>query len=254
MDPLFEYPTFYVDDSAVEISGKKHVILAAIAFRDEDRVLTDWLSQKSMFGLPPHQEVKWGNRSLSFEQRREFVPILNRGTGIVVIYEGNQQSAAVKLLEQVWSYAQQEGKKGFRVRFDKGIVQDWPELRKIAASYFPPCVGLSDHDSASEQLVQCADFLAGSVKLKIDFGLGTRDKNRKIDDQEIGITEIGFFFFAALRDCLWGEVRDYGDGIETYMPLKHTRNKGLTVVSSLAGEVLESAISFLDGDYMGSIR
>ncbi|MBZ5532253.1 MAG: DUF3800 domain-containing protein [Acidobacteriia bacterium] len=254
MDSPSEYPTFYVDDSITEIGGKKHVILAAITFPDEDQALTEWLSQKSAFGLPAYQEVKWGSKSVSIEKRREFVPILNKGTGIVVIYEGNQQAAALKLMEQIWSYSEQEKKKGFKVRFDKGIVQDWPELRKIAASYFSPCVGLSDHDSAGEQLVQCADFLAGSVKLKIDFGRGVRDQNQKIDDPEIGSTEIGFFFFAALRYCLWGEVKDYGDGIETFMPLKHTRNKGLVVVSSIANEVLESATALLDGDYMGCIH
>ncbi len=253
MDFPSEYPTFYVDDSVAEIAGRKHVILAGISFADEEQAISEWLNKKRLCGLPPYEEVKWGSRTLGFEQRREFVPTLNRGLGIAVIHEGGKQAAAEELLKQLWFYSNAENKQGFRARFDRGIIQDWPSFRKSANSYFPPCVGISEHDSASEQLLQCADFLAGCIKLKVSFGLGVRDPNQRIEHAKVGETELGFLFFAALRYCLWGDVKDYGDG-DICVPLKSTWNKGLVVVSSLPEETVSRAVAFLDGDYMGCIH
>lgn len=91
--------------------------------------------------------------------------------------------------------------------------------------FYPPCVGLSEHDSECEQLIQCADFLAGAVKLKVDFGLGKRDPNARVtvDGDVQGSKEemeLSFYFFAALRYCLWGDVRDFGDGLNAHRPMK----------------------------------
>jgi len=249
-----KFPTFYVDDSAVEIGGKRHSVLAAICFANEDEAISRWLLQKSNCGLPPVEEVKWNNQKLTLAQRREFIPILNRGTGIAVIYEGTRQAAAMRLIEQIWSYINSENKQGFRIRFDEGIIDDWNEAQRVASSYFPPCVGLSSHDSRSEQLIQAADFLAGSVKLQVDFGLGRRDRNEKIEFDPEGEMEIGYFFFATLRYCLWGEITDYGDGVNTFEPRKSTLNKGIVIVSSQSREVLEKAILELDGMFMGCIH
>ncbi len=249
-----KFPTFYVDDSAVEIGSKRHSVLAGISFGNEDEAISQWLAQKSACGLPHYEEVKWNNQKLTLEQRREFVPILNRGIAIAVIHEGTRQSAALRLIEQIWSYTHSENRQGFRVRFDKGIIDNWNEVHRAASSYFPPCVGLSSHDSECEQLIQAADFLAGSIKLQIDFGLGSRDPNKKIEFGREGEMEIGFFFFAALRYCLWGDIKDYGDGLNTVNPRKSTVNKGIVIVSSQPRDILDKAIVELDGMFMGCIH
>lgn len=254
MDAHSEFPTFYVDDSVAEIGGKKHTILAAISFGDEGDAIAAWLAQKATCGVPPYEEVKWNNKALTLEQRRDFVPILNKGTGIVVIHEGDRQAAALKLIEQIWSYAQEENKQGFRIRLDEGIARHWNELQNAANSYFPPCVGLSQHNSASEQLLQVADFLAGAIKLQIDFGLGFQNWSKTIELPEVGQTEIGFFFFAALRYCLWGKITDIGDGVDTFHPIKDTINRGIVVISSQPKEILEKATAQLEGLYMGCIH
>ena len=85
-------------------------------------------------------------------------------------------------------------------------------------------------------LVQYADFLAGAIKLKIDFGLGTRDPNIKVtvDGENPGSREEmeqSFYFFGALRYCLWGNVHDFGDGVNNYDPRKMVMGRGLVVIS-----------------------
>jgi hypothetical protein len=116
------------------------------------------------------------------------------------------------------------------------------------------------------------------IKLKIDFGLGTRDPNIKVRvDEEVGILneylvirimfaqagenpgskeemEQSFYFFAALRYCLWGHVRDFGDGVDSYDPRKMVMGRGLVVKSSAGREAIDKAVSFIDGDYMGCIH
>jgi hypothetical protein len=253
------YPTFYVDDSACDIAGKKHVILAALTFPDEEKAIADWLAKKQEFKIYPYDEVKWNDKSLPLEQRRAFVPLLNRAIGIVVLDGSTKQSAAERLCTQVWQYCHEEKKDGFRLRFDKDIVEDRQALKGHLRGFYPPCVGLSEHDSDHEQLIQYADFLAGAIKLKIDFGLGTRDPNVKVkvDGESPGSreeVELSFYFFATLRYCLWGHVRDFGDGVNTHDPRKMVMGRGFVVSSSAGAELVDKAISFIDGDYMGCIH
>ncbi len=60
----FEYPTFYVDDSACEIDSKKHVILAALTFPDEAKSIASWLDKKRECRLHSYDEIKWNNKSI----------------------------------------------------------------------------------------------------------------------------------------------------------------------------------------------
>lgn len=48
-----KFPTFYIDDSACEIAGKKHIILAALSFADEEKAINSWLCKKRELGLTP---------------------------------------------------------------------------------------------------------------------------------------------------------------------------------------------------------
>jgi hypothetical protein len=254
-----QYPTFYVDDSACDIAGKKHVILGALTFPDEQKAIADWLAKKREFGLHPYDEVKWNDRALPLEQRRAFVPLLNNGIGIVVLDDSGKQAAAERLCTQVWQYCHEEGKDGFRLRFDKDIIEDRRRLKTHLRGFYPPCVGLSEHNSDYEVLIQYADFLAGAIKLKIDFGLGTRNPNDRVtvNNETAGSkeeVEQGFYFFANLRHCLWGQVYDFGEGANGSEPRKMVEGAGLVVYSSSAREEIDKAISFIDGDYMGCIH
>lgn len=256
---IAEYPTFYVDDSACEIAGKKHVILAALAFHNEGKAIADWLNKKQEYRLHPYDEVKWSSRTVPLDQRRAFVPLLNDGVGIVALDDVGKQAAAELLCTQIWQYCHDEKKAGFRLRFDKDIIENQERLKRHLRGFYPPCVGLGEHDSAYEQLIQCADLLAGAIKLKVDFGLGARDPNKKVtvSSEVPGSTEetaLSFYFFAALRYCLWGRVSDYGDGVHTFYPKKSVIGRGFVIHSSVPRELLDKATSFIDGDYMGFIH
>jgi hypothetical protein len=256
-----KFPTFYIDDSACEIAGKKHVILAALSFADEERAINSWLCKKRELGLDAADEVKWNSMSIPIEQRREFVPLLNEGVGIVVVDDSSRQRAAERLCTQIGHYCREQDKAGFRLRFDKDIVENRNRLRGHLRSFGPPCVGLTEHNSEFEQLVQAADFLAGAIKLKVGFGLGIRNPNAKllVDSEFQGGPkeewEQGFYFSAALRYCLWGTVRDTGKGMEdTYHPEKSVLGRGLVISSTVPQAFLDKAVRFIDGDFMGCLH
>ena len=253
------FPTFYVDDSVCEIASRKHFILAAIQFRDEDIVLSYWAEQKLRFGLPPYEEVKWNSKRLTVEERRSFIPIVGSGTGIVAISDIDKQDAAKMICEQVWRYCTENSLLGFRIRFDRNIVSDWSELQSDVRAYHPPCVGLSEADSASEHLIQAADFLAGAVKLKIDFATGLRDPNQviKLSANHYAMRageecHVGWFMFGSLRYCIWGHTSAAPE--KPHDPWKATFGRGLVYHSSAADADVLQALSGLDGMFMGCIH
>ena len=107
------FPTFYVDDSACDIAGAKHIILSALTFPDEQKAIADWLAKKQEFKLHPHDEVKWNDSTIPLEQRRTFVPLLNNGIGIVVLDDSTKQAAAERLCTQVCNIAMKRARTGF---------------------------------------------------------------------------------------------------------------------------------------------
>jgi hypothetical protein len=255
------FPTFYIDDSACEIAGKKHVILAALSFADEEKAINSWLCKKRELGLDAADEVKWNSKSIPIEHRREFVPLLNESVGIVVVDESSRQSAAERLCTQIGQYCREQDTAGFRLRFDKDIVENRNRLGGHLRTLDPPCVGLTEHNSEFEQLIQAADFLAGAIKLKVGFGLGIRNPHAKllVDSEFQGGPkeewEQGFYFSAALRYCLWGSVRDAGEGTEdTYHPEKLVLGRGLVISSTVPQVFLDKAVSFIDRDFMGCLH
>ena len=144
-----------------------------------------------------------------------FVPLVGRGTGLVVIDDRTKQAAALQLWEQAWLYCQESEFSVFRFRFDRNTITDWDEFDRHARAYFQPCSGACEADSRREHLLQAADFLAGAVTSKIRFGLGEKDPNRKVavpreTSGTFGLAEgeceIGWCLFASLRPCIWSKV------------------------------------------------
>lgn len=94
-----KFATFYVDDSACEIAGRKHLILAAVAYDDESRILAEWNDLKFSLGLPPHEEARWSSKNLTIAQRRAFVPLASSGHALIVIDERSKHDAALLVCE-----------------------------------------------------------------------------------------------------------------------------------------------------------
>jgi hypothetical protein len=105
---IARFPTFYVDDSACDIAGKKHVILSALTFPDEQKAIADWLAKKQKLGLHPYDEVKWNDRTSPLDLRTAFVPLLNNSIGIIVLDDSTKQAAAERLCTQIWQYCHDE--------------------------------------------------------------------------------------------------------------------------------------------------
>jgi len=257
-----KFATFYIDDSTCEIAGRKHFILAAVAYDGESRILAEWNDLKSALGFPPHEEARWSSKNLTIAQRRAFVPPASSGHALIVIDERSKHDAALLICEQAWAFCSEEGYAGFRLRFDENIVTDWKGMKAHASAYFPPCVGLCEADSRYEHLIQAADFMAGAVKLQIDFGLGKRDSRMKVDlpldlanayalSGEEGC-ELGWFMFASLRYCIWGKTVAVAE--KPYEPWKTTLGRGLVIHSSVSEEEKQKATAELDSLFMGCIH
>lgn len=125
-----------------------------------------------------------------------------------------------------------------------------------------PCVGLCQASSRDEHLIQAADFLAGAVKLAIDFGLGNRDYNQKIMlapelSDRYGLSgdrgiELGWFMFVHLRYCIWGDVTAPAE--HPHQPWKTTSGRGLTSSSTVPEATMLKAAAHLDGLFMGCVH
>lgn len=258
-----KFITFYVDDSTCEIAGRKHFILAAASFDDEERVLTEWNNKRQKFGIPSNEEVRWSSKNLTIPQRRAFVPIASSSLAIIVIDERSKHDAALTICEQARSYCLEQNYDGYRLRFDENIVANWREMKERVAQHHPPCVGLCEADSKYEQLIQAADFIAGATKLQIDLDLGNRDPHLKIElSKELSEgyalsgdegCELGWFMFASLRHCIWGETPPRQEGIP-YEPWKSTLGRGLTIHSSVPIDEVNKATTGLDTLFMGCIH
>jgi hypothetical protein len=128
---------------------------------------------------------------------------------------------------------------------------------------FPPCIGLCEADSKFEHLLQTADFVAGAAKLQIDLGLGIRDPQLKIEltkETAEGYAlssdddcELGWFVFASLRNCIWGQTPAREEGLP-YEPWKSTLGRGLTIHSTASDDETRKATAGLDGLFMGCIH
>jgi hypothetical protein len=256
------FATFYVDDSTCEIAGRKHFILAAVAYDDESRILAEWSKMKSALGVPPYEEVRWSSKNLSIGQRRAFVPLASSGHALIVVDERSKHDAALLVCEQASLFCSEEGYAGFRLRFDENIVADWRGMKTHIRSIVPTCVGLCEADSQYECLIQAADFMAGATKLQIDCGLGKRDPQMKVNlPPELANAyalygeegcELGWFMFASLRYCIWGKTSVLPE--KPSEPWKTTLGRGLVIHSSVSEEEMQKAAAVLDGLFMGCIH
>ena len=255
-----QFGTFYVDDSSCEIGGQKHFILAAVTYgAAEDETVRAWMDKKTRFRMSMLEEVKWNSKNLSVEQRREFVPIACGGTVLIALHDRSKQDAAILLGRQVSRYCKESGLLGFRLRFDENIVCDWVEMRAELEASGLPCVGLCQVNSRDEQLIQAADFMAGAVKLVIDFGLGNRDHKQTITLREemanqYGLSvdqgiSLGWFMFVHLRHCIWG--RETPTHENNYDRRKSTIGRGLAFSSAMPDATILKATAHLEGFWMG---
>ena len=249
-------PVFYIDDTTVEISERKHVILASIRFEDEGVAISATLRCKSELGISFKEELKWNAKGATREQaysiRNAMLPVLARASGTVVIYEGTKAEAANAIAKQLSDYSRALGAPGFVCRFDRGIIGE-TRFAECAESLDPPCVGIAMIDSRSDPLLQAADLFAGFQKLRIDTGTGRVDAERLIRadvyDDETADYPLGWYLSVGLRYCLWGSCEGDKD-----QPTKINAGLGVRVYSSAPQEAISRALTYINSEYMGCIH
>jgi hypothetical protein len=257
--------TFYSDDSACEIQGKKHTIVGAIEFHDDKQALGSMLQCKQQLGIRLAEEIKWNSRSFSRVQREKItdylLPVLGRTTGFLSIVEGSdKQLAAIKLMKQLSEYCRTQKVDAFTVVFDKNIVQDVRRFDLALNSLLPGCMGWSEVDSSHNPLVQFADLFCGFQKLRIDVGSGTTDGTKLVNlefyEGEIAEYELRYYLFAGLRYSLWGKVRGTWDPSHSFIrePFKHNLGYGVRIISSVGRTAVLQALDELGTEFMGCIH
>ena len=219
--------TFYSDDSACEIQGKRHTIIGAIEFHDDKQALSSMLRCKQQLGIPLVEEIKWNSQKFTRAQREKMtdnlLPVLGNTSGFLCIVEGrDKQLGAVKLMKQLSEYCRTENSDAFTVVFDKSIVQDIKTFDLAIESLMPGCMGWSKKSIPGHNpLVQLADLFCGFQKLRIDFGSGQANGKKLVNvefyEGEIAEYELRHYLFAGLRYSLWGKVRGTWDSSHSFI-------------------------------------
>jgi hypothetical protein len=250
-------PTFYIDDTLVELGGIPHVLLAAVRFQNDALASAAVLRCKQALGIPLNAEVKWNPKKVTREQtfaiRGAMMPILSDASGTLVIHEGNKMDAARALAAQLSDYTREVSQaEGFVCRFDREIVE--PTLFANDSKLLtPPCIGLSVGDSHLDPLLQAADLFVGYQKLRFDIGIGRVDGNKRIPAEvyegEHDEYELSWYVRVGLRYCLWGVCVGDPD-----MPTKVNLGHGVRVFSSVSPDKVSIAISHLEEEYLGCIH
>ena len=242
---------FYADESWIDIEGKRHLIMGAIAPYDPESLSFQMLKLKTDVGLAPLYEVKWNMKGdLGTETRialtNGVADILHlECDGVISLVEGTDKNLAAKLLcEQVHDYCTEEGFPAFAIYYDEGMIPDQERLRQLleAEKDGPVCAGLQSVVSSSEQIIQCCDVFIGLFRQIMRHEI---EKIRKpiivyYDDlnKEVEMT-ISEYTQMITRFVLWGQCVD----IET--AIKHSTGRGFRVHSSMsatARKVLEKSI------------
>lgn len=205
-------PAFFVDETTLEIEGKKHFLIVAITFDDPQSKTTEIIKIKKALGIALSQEVKWNQQSLPAQVRYKLsdgmLSAVSDSTVLVSIIEGNDKEKACEfIVRQIADYSERP----FSVYLDRNLCPNVKKLWDFSVSLPGPaqCVSLQEVESSREQLVQCVDVFAGLFKTAIEHIVKGVNKSRQcydpISDNEYEDSIVGYIFEIA-RFCLPGDV------------------------------------------------
>ncbi len=250
---------FYADESWVEIEGKRHLLLGAIAPEDPRRMTLDVVALKTEAGLQPLDELKWSMGGDTTQAQRVqlsqgVLDILSgQCTGFVSLVEGTDKQHATELLcRQIADYCNEEKVPVFVVYADEGLVPRRLELRQLLGQVGgnARCAGLQSVVSADEQLIQCCDVFAGLYRQVIRHELEGISKPIQVFDESAGEAiefTVSEYTLVATRFLLWGKCPD------PLQPYKNCMGLGLRVHSSLSNTAM-SKLERLAVSYLGCMH
>ena len=267
--------TFAIDDSDVTISGRNHIILAAVGVASaalsefEDQIT----KMKLAFGLSPWDEIKWNgmtvplSRELRESLSRALLEKLTRPLVLVTVMEGYDKHRAAELIsEQVLDYlADQPGTtdKSIELLFDNGILKDEIAFGQFLQKSNQMCVEpvnfrtVHSHESG---LIQLADILAGFNNKLISLSAAHPERQvmRWVDVSEGYVeTDLAWYVTAMLRHNTWGEIARPPESnnyeFDGSWPFKDPAGRGFRLHTSLDREVI-NRICEPRRVYMGCLR
>lgn len=251
---------FYADESWIDIEGKRHLIMGAIAPYDPEWLSFQMLKLKMGLGLAPSYEVKWNmKRDLGTETRIAVTTgvgeILNLGCdGLVSLVEGADKNHAANLLcEQIQDYCAESAFPAYALYYDEGMIPDHERLSRLlqADRNRPSCGGLHSVVSASEQITQCCDIFVGLFRQTIRHEVESIRKPIKVhyDDlnPELEMT-ISEYTQMMTRFVLWGRCTD------TDSAIKHCVGRGFRVHSSISEKARNILAKAVGTTYLGCMH
>lgn len=256
---------FYIDESWLNLEGKKHLILGGITTQDTCETALKVVKLKEIFGLGPFDEVKWNMKSLTQEQRNKLsvgiIGILTADcTALISIVEGEDRQKASEVMGlQVFDFCNQRHIPAFILYLDQGLVPKLEIFEEFLRTKLPigsKFIGIQSLVSSKDQIIQCCDIFVGLCRLAILHELNKINKIIRVYDEEFkeGIGwHLKDFILLSTRYLLWGKT-----SLEEFerkgMPYKRSMNLGFRLESTISKEtqhILEEKIATV---YMGCMH
>jgi hypothetical protein len=263
-------PTFYVDESAIVIDEKPHLLACAVLAEDNNITVKAIVDLKASLGKKARDELKFNNSGLSRDAKilmSDGVIEIARGcTMFICINEGDDKAAlACSVAQQVLDYCVEKGVTHYSLNFDAGFVSNKKELENLVTNLTvdvgPECVGIQHLDSLNDQMIQLSDLFLGLFRLSMQIELGVRQINRLIYREQFEIEEewsLSDMLLLGTRGHIWGRTKRvlycvHPEVGEIYHPYHVSFGIGLRVNSTISAETISSIEEKLATTYLGCL-
>ena len=209
---------FYIDETWLEIEGKKYIMVGALTpYAPADAAL-EMVRVKIDLGFAPLDEVKMNTRGLTRDLKIKLTDgvlgVLRGCIAFISIVEGeDKQKAAEALASQVFDYCNQNDIQAYFLYFDKDLVSRIREFEEYVRAQLiggANCIGIQHLNSSGDQLIQCCDIFLGLYRLSMEIEFGGRIIKRPVyrspdhEEEEWSLSEYVVVF---TRGQVWGEQK-----------------------------------------------
>jgi len=262
---------FYIDETFIEIEGKKHIIVCAISPNSPSESSLKIVEVKKQLGFKSLDEVKINTKgltqSLKVKLTDGILDVIGDCTAFISIIKGeNKQESGEMIAYQLFDYCNQNSVKGFFLYFDKDLVPNPREFEQFVRNNLlngAECFGIQHFNSTSEQLIQCSDVFLGLFRLSMEIAFGKRAITRKVyipsidDEDDFSLED---YVILSSRGQIWGKVEtrksSFGDDIygnEYLMPFHCSFDLGIRIKSSISDNAKKIIEEKLATVYLGCL-
>ncbi len=257
---------FYVDETWLEIEGKKHIMVGALTPNSPAEAALEMIKVKADLGFAPLDEVKMNTsgltRDLKIKLTDGVLSVLWGCTGFISVVEGeDKQKAAEMVASQIFDYCTRSNIQAYVLYFDKDLVprcrgfEEYVRTQLIRGSI---CIGIQHMDSSGEQLIQCCDVFLGLYRLSMEIEFGGRIITRPVYRESLSVEEewsLSEYVIISTRGQLWGERNVVKDDDPEYEDIFHpyhcSMNLGFRIYSTISQESKQLLEDKLATVYMG---